>query len=71
MIYQVQGRGTHAYLIDHRHVQSLVGVLLDTLCVSQEGIGIISVIENVLLFDNNTKSQISNPSYNHRLMYNT
>ncbi|MEH0675399.1 hypothetical protein H4F18_11580 [Vibrio scophthalmi] len=81
-IYQVQGRGSHANLIDthalnthyqldvfigHSHTQSLVGALLDTLCVSQEGNGVTSVIENVLLFDNNTKNQISNPSYNHKL----
>ncbi|MBE8571038.1 P-II family nitrogen regulator [Vibrio sp. OPT46] len=80
-VYQVQGRGNHSNLIDthalnthyqldifigHSHTQSLVGALLDTLCVSQEGNGVTSVIENVLLFDNNTKNQISNPSYNHK-----
>ncbi|OOE93616.1 hypothetical protein BZG76_02535 [Salinivibrio sp. AR647] len=81
-IYQVQGRGSQANLIDthalntryqldifigNSHTQSLVDTLLNTLCVSQEGNGVTSVIENVLLFDNNTKNQISNPSYNHKI----
>ena len=81
-ISQVQERGRHTNVIDthalnthyqldvfigHSHTQSLVGALLDTLCVSQEGNGVTSVIENVLLFDNNMKKQISNPSYNHKL----
>ncbi|TYA86435.1 hypothetical protein FXE25_02795 [Vibrio cholerae] len=81
-ISQVQERGRHTNVIDthalnthyqldvfigHSHTQSLVGALLDTLCVSQEGNGATSVIENVLLFDNNMKKQISNPSYNHKL----
>ncbi|USD59004.1 hypothetical protein J4N45_10725 [Vibrio sp. SCSIO 43140] len=81
-IYQVQGRGSHANLIDthalnthyqldifigHNHTQTLVGALLDTLCVSKEGNGVTSVIRNVLLFDNNRKNQISSPSYNHKL----
>ena len=38
-----------------------------TVSVDLKGNGVTSVIENVLLFDNNTKNQISNPSYNHKL----
>ncbi|GMM88820.1 hypothetical protein KI743_21590 [Vibrio sp. D420a] len=80
-IYPVQGRGTQANLIDTHVLSSyykldvfigqnytgrLTEILLNTVSVSQEGNGVTSVERNVLVYDNNTKQQISLSSYNHK-----